>query len=160
MARKVEVDFKLLIVAVALVILATVGSAFATFLIFGGGVAELAGSGSGSNTEGNTPRSMGPVYEVGEFTVNVKNSDARGSRFVRTGIVLEISDDRSLRSELENRHPQLRDRIITLLRGKTAAQIDSTEGLETLRTEIVSSINDLLIHGEVVDVYFIDLVLQ
>ncbi len=154
MAKKVEVDAKLLIVAVALLIVATVGSAFATYLIFGRGNAEAV---QGSET-GNKKRPIGPTYDVGEFIVNL-TSNTNQMRFIRTQVMLEASDAKAM-AELETRKPQLRDRLISLLRARTIDELSSDDGMEALRFDIISSVNGLLNNGEITDVFFLDLIVQ
>ena len=71
-----------------------------------------------------------------------------------------MSSDRNLRQELESRHPQIRDRIISILRSHTVEQLNRPDGLEMMRIGIINSINELLLHGEIIDVFFMDLVIQ
>ncbi len=153
MAKKVEVDAKLLVAAIALLIIATVGSSFATYLIFGRGD-------QGVTTSGETiqKRDMGPTYDVGEFTLNLTSSTAT-MRFIRTQIVLETSGKRVV-TELETRAPQIRDQLIKLVRSRSAEQINSENGMELLRFDIIKSINSLITSGEITDVFFIDLIVQ
>ncbi|HKM43275.1 MAG TPA: flagellar basal body-associated FliL family protein [Limnochordia bacterium] len=154
MAKKVEVDAKLLVIAIALLIVATVGSAFATYLIFGrGSVEEPQQFG-----ETTTRRAMGPTYDVGEFTLNL-TSITNQLRFIRTSVVLEASDSKAI-TELEGRAPQIRDQLITLLRVRTIDELSSHDGMEVLRFDIIKAMNALLSKGEVTDVFFIDLILQ
>lgn len=153
MAKKVEVDAKLLIVAIALLIVATVGSAFATYLIFGRGSTSPE-----STVEATTKRPMGPIYDVGEFTLNL-TSTTNQMRFIRTKIVLEASDAKAV-SDLEGRAPQIRDQLITLLRGRTLEELSTEHGMELLRLDIIKAMNALVSRGEVTDVFFIDLILQ
>lgn len=154
MAKKVEVDAKLLIVAVALLIVATVGSAFATYLIFG--------RGTDPNTESKdvaaTKRAMGPTYDAGEFTLNL-TSTSNQRRIIRTQIVLETSDNKAI-SQLESRTPQIRDQLITLLRARTIEELSTEVGMQLLRFDIIKTMNTLVNKGEVTDVFFIDLFLQ
>lgn len=154
MAKKVEVDAKLLIVAIALLIVATVGSAFATYLIFGRGSGELGNSPKSETTR----RAMGPTYDVGEFVLNL-TSTTNQMRFIRTSIVLEVSDTKVI-SELETRAPQIRDQIISLLRPRTVDDLSSQNGMEILRLDIIKTMNELVSKGEITDVFFIDLILQ
>lgn len=154
MSKKVEVDAKLLIVAVALLIVATVGSAFATYLIFGRGGTEEGAQAA----ETTTRRAMGPTYDVGEFTLNL-TSTTNQLRFIRTRIVLETTDSKVV-SQLEKRAPQIRDQLISLLRSRTVEQLSSAEGMELLRFDIIKSMNTLVERGEITDVFFIDLILQ
>ena len=154
MARKVEVDAKLMIAAVAFVILATVGSAFATYLIFRSSDSQS----TGTTQTGSTRREMGPTYDVGEFTLNLL-SPATQRRFIRTEIVLEASSRRVV-TELENRQPQVRDQLITLLRSYTAEELGSEAGMQALRFDILKTMNEFVSSGEVTDVFFIDLIIQ
>lgn len=154
MAKKVEVDFKLLIGAIALVIIATVGSAYTTYLIF----RTDSNPGELSPSATSAKRELGPTFSAGEFTVNLAPTGVQ-SRFIRTDIVLEARDKKTI-TELERRDPQIRDQIITILRSRTAEQLRTENGLELLRMEIISSINNLLINGEIADAFFIDLVIQ
>jgi len=153
MAKKVEVDAKLLIVAIALLIVATVGSAFATYLIFARGSVD-----EPKASEATTRRAMGPTYDVGEFILNL-TSTTNQMRFIRTSIVLEASDSKVI-SELESRAPQIRDQIISLLRPRTVDELSSQDGMEILRYDIIRTINEFVQKGEITDVFFIDLILQ
>ncbi len=154
MARKVEVDLKLLIVAIALVILATVGSAFTTYLIFRGdaGQAPLDREATAARKE------LGPTFGLGEFTLNLLSSPSQ-RRYIRTEIVLEGSNKKVI-GELEKRVPQIRDEVITIIRSRTAEDLSSLAGMESLRLDILKAMNALVSKGEVTDVFFIDLIIQ
>lgn len=153
MAKKVEVDAKLIIAAVAFLILATVGSAFATYLIFRNNDSQNAGKEATA-----TRREMGPTYDVGEFTLNLA-SPSNQRRFVRTEIVLETSGKKVV-TELENRQPQIRDQLISLIRSRTAEDLSTKAGMEQLRFDILRSMNEFVSSGEVTNVFFIDLIVQ
>lgn len=155
MARKVEVDFKLLMVGLAFLIVATVGSAFAAVLMFR----------SGNELKSDSPladaaskREIGPTYEAGEFILNLASTGVH-NRFIKTEITLEAKDKRTI-NELEKRQPQIRDAIISLIRARNGEQLRSEAGLELLRLEIMACLNKILIKGEVCNVYFVDLYIQ
>jgi len=154
MARKVEVDLKFIIGIVALVIIATAGSAYSTYLIFQRGT-QPAETLKISDVQ---KRDIGPVFEAGQFTVNLMTTGLQ-PRFIRTEISVEVSSQ-AVVTEMERRTPQIRDLIISLLRLCTAEELRTPDGIDGLRTRIIASINDLLIQGHVVDVYFVDLVIQ
>lgn len=154
MAKKVEVDAKLLIAAVAFLILATVGSAFTTYLIFRNASSEQA---SGAE-KAVVKKEMGPTYEVGEFTLNLLSPPTQ-RRFIKTEIVLEASSKKVV-SELESREPQIRDRLISLIRSRTAEDLSSQAGMESLRFDILQAMNEYVTSGDVTDVFFIDLIVQ
>ncbi len=160
MANKVEVDIKLLIAAIALIIVATVGSAFTTYLFFSGGDFSLGSSSTKDSQESEeTEKRMdiGPTISIGDFTVNLTTNGSM--RFIRTGVVLEVNE-RAVISEIERRLPQIRDRTISLLRSRSVEDLNNANNFEILRAEIITSINELLISGQIVSVYFIDLVIQ
>ncbi|NMB37996.1 MAG: hypothetical protein GX994_00280 [Firmicutes bacterium] len=154
MAKKVEIDIRFLIVAIALVIVASVGSAFTAYLMLSNSETHFAGD---NPADSHKKSQIGPTYDVGEFTVNLAGTSTL--RFIRTGIVLEL-DNKNAVSEIEGRQPQVRDQIISVLRTCTLTDLNAENGLEKLRMKISNSINDLLINGEVSNVFFIDLVFQ
>lgn len=152
MSRKVEVDIRFLIVALALVIVASVGSAFTAYLMLS------RNSPSANADKANAAsRGIGPTYEVGEFTVNLAGTNS--IRFIRTGIVLELHKDGDVR-EAERREPQIRDRIITVLRTCTLADLSAPEGLGQLKAKLIAAINDLFGTEKISDIFFVDLVYQ
>ncbi len=152
---KVEVDLKLLIAAIALIIIAIVATSFTTYLMFSGVEPKNAIPEGEDLVEKN--RDIGPTYHIGEFTVNLTANIS--SRFIRTDIVVEVSE-RATINEIETRKYQIRDRIITILRAKTVDQLNNPDQLELLRFEIMQNVNHLLNSGEIVDLFFIDLVIQ
>lgn len=154
MAKKVEVDLKLLIVAVAFVIIATVGSAFITYLIFRGNSAQPAQG----QEAASAPKELGPTFDLGEFTLNLLSSPNQ-RRYIRMQIVLEAGNKKVI-TELEQRTPQIRDAIISIVRSRTAEDLSTQAGMESLRLDILRAMNGLVSKGEVTDVFFIDLIIQ
>lgn len=154
MAKKVEVDLKIIIGIIALVIIAAVGSAYSTFLIFGRGSAPSDQNQAASASK----RDIGPIFDAGEFMVNLMPSGAQ-PHYIRTGIMMEGSRQEVI-DELEKRTPQVRDLVIKLLRLCTIDELRSVNGLDDLRAKIIDGVNDLMISGEVIDLYFVDLIVQ
>lgn len=154
MAEKFEIDLKVVIMAVALVIVAAVGSAYITFLVFSRSNTEVAAIGQEQSKRGE----FGPVHQVGEFTVNLMVPQGFSPRFVRTGLVVEVSDKKCI-SELARRDPQIRDAVISILRTKTQEDIQGAAGMERLRRELTAAISDL-VEGDIANVYFTELVVQ
>lgn len=152
MSRKVEVDIRFLIVALALVIVASVGSAFTAYLML-----SRNNSTAGAEKANSSGRGIGPTYEIGEFTVNLAGTSS--IRFIRTGMVLELEKENDVR-EAERRQPQIRDRVITVLRTCTLADLSAPEGLQNLKAKLTASINELFGAEKVIDIFFVDLVYQ
>ncbi|HKM17077.1 MAG: flagellar basal body-associated FliL family protein [Firmicutes bacterium] len=152
MSKKVEVDFRFVIVALALVIIASVGSAFTAYMMLARNTPN-----TGAEKADGGARDIGPTYEIGEFTVNLAGTNS--IRFIRTGIVLEFTKDSDVR-EAERREPQIRDRIITILRTCTLADLSAPDGLVQLKAKLIGAINELFGTEKVSDIFFIDLVFQ
>jgi len=101
--------------------------------------------------------SFGPVFNVGEVIVNL--SDVGQARYVKVEVVLELSDEETLK-EVEKRTPQIRDIIIEIFSGQTAGNILDQQGKDSIKAEIIKSINLVLGIGEVKEVYFTTIVVQ
>lgn len=101
------------------------------------------------------------TYVPGDyFVTNIKDSKA----LLKTTVVLEIKDkeseDEKLKATLEEKSPIIRDIIIFSLREKTEDQLRSSGIQDTLRSEIVTKINQQLGIDNVQTIYFNDYVLQ
>lgn len=98
-----------------------------------------------------------PIYELDTFTVNL--ADINITRYARVNIKLELNNY-DVEEEVERRTPQIRDLIIVLLSSKKFNDINTTEGKDSLRMEIIKSINTYLVKGEIVNLYFTDFVVN
>jgi flagellar FliL protein len=97
-----------------------------------------------------------PTYQVGDFTVNISNNNQIS--FVRASLVFEL-ENAELAEELDKRSSQIRDRIISTLRAQNE-EILEEPGADTIKEIVQEQINQLLISGEVTNVWFTDLVVQ
>ncbi|MCP4579109.1 MAG: flagellar basal body protein FliL [Deltaproteobacteria bacterium] len=97
------------------------------------------------------------VFPMKTFVVNL--ADAGGKRYLRLGMVLEL-DDVALASEIEEKLPQVRDKILMLLPSKTFDDIKTFEGKMMLKKEIMNRLNSLLKEGKVNNLYFEEFVVQ
>ncbi len=144
-------DSKLhLVLAVLVIILVAGGTSFLVLRMF-------IDSPSEEEVAGELPEEIGETYEFGDVTVNL--ADAGGRRFLRATLVFEISSSR-VEDELIERSPQVRDRILSTLRGKEAADISKDPEVKELKQEIIDKINPLLRHGEITDLWFTEFVIQ
>ncbi|MGI6036934.1 MAG: flagellar basal body-associated FliL family protein [Limnochordia bacterium] len=151
-------NLRTIIILVAFLLLATTGTAYITYLLFSGGQAVVNNQEPASISES---RPLGPTFETDTFTVNLRQGPGHigAARYLRARLVLEASDQKVL-EELETRAPQVRDRIIKILRSKTVEEINEPQAAERLQKEIIDQLNPLLNQGEVIDIYFTDLVVQ
>jgi flagellar FliL protein len=126
-----------------------------------------------SGYAGNTPtgvykEELGPIVPITpEIIVNIA-SESGAEHYLKVNISLEVrmepgkknAEKSPVVAEITKRIPQIRDTVITILRGKTKEKIDQKEGKDLIRSEIIKSINKYLISGEIKNVYFQDFVIQ
>jgi flagellar protein FliL len=100
---------------------------------------------------------IGEIYELETFIVNL--SGGTGNNYLKVKISLELSNT-ELKTELEKRLPQFRDAILSLLSGKTYTEVKTLEGKSQMRAEILTTLNQYLKTGKVINVYFGDFIVQ
>jgi flagellar protein FliL len=100
---------------------------------------------------------MGPVFSLDSFIVNL--SDQGGKRYLRITLGLELDDAKST-EELTKRLPQIRDSILMVLPSRKVDELQTTEGKNSLRTEIISKLNELFGKEIVKKIYITEFVIQ
>ena len=134
---------KLLIILLALAIVFMV----ALGLVLFGGKIKTALQGPGNDWR--------YAVHFSEFTVNL----AEDRRYVRFQLHL-CFDERALNKEIENRETELKDRIITLIRGKTVHELAEPGGMDQLRDELMHTLNEVLTAGQIKKVLFPEFFIQ
>lgn len=117
-------------------------------------LALVAAEGGGESIEG---RHIGKIIALDSFVVNI--SDRERDRYLKLKTELELSMP-ELSDELDQRMPQIRDLIISLLGSKSFEEVRTIEGKNFLREEILLRINSLLVSGKVKRVFFTEFVVQ
>ena len=112
-------------------------------------LAFVAAAGEEAGSESNH---IGKIVPLDSFVVNI--SDRERDRYLKLKTELELSD------ELDQRMPQIRDLIISLLGSKSFEEVRTIEGKNFLREEILLRINSLLVSGKVKRVFFTEFVVQ
>jgi len=110
---------------------------------------------SSSHSSGGTE--VGIMYPLDLFTVNLLSESGR--RYLKVELNLEIEGE-ELAHELDTKKPLLRDIIIRILSSKSLEEISTAKGKETLKEQIVTEINPRIKDGKVMNVYFVDFVVQ
>ena len=105
---------------------------------------------------GEVPRSSGKVLPLPQFVVNL--ADPAGRRLLKLGMEVEANADIS--KELQANNAKIRDAVITLLAGKSYAEVQSPEGKVLLRAEVAARLNQILGASRVVRVYFTEFVVD
>lgn len=156
-----KIDFKTGLVLLAVLLVASVGSAYLTTWVFGGKMGQ-----PGADTERfqvqAAVESYNPdlVWEAGQFTVNLASSTPI-SRYVKTSISFRVNS-KSAVNELEKRRTQVQDRVLTTLRMTQSSELQQDEELTALKQRLLDRINEILAPqgGRVLEVYVSELIIQ
>lgn len=150
----------MLTVLAVLLVPASVGG-FVAYTQFGS-IAEAAvasGMTFGFMHEADSTESMsyGQFVTLDELLVNPKDSE--GKRFLIVSLGLETKSP-VVFDELERKDVVVRDAILSLLSEHTAAELGSIEQRDTLKVQILDTLNMVLQEGEIQRLYFTQYLLQ
>lgn len=136
-----------LILVIALIVLAGAGAAAGSYFYF---------------ARSGEPRAPKPppqtVVDMGSIVVNLENADS--GRYLRVSLSLAYPENEKLSAEIEENQPLLRDRIIDLLRRKTAADVGDAAKSDKLKRELLQEVNKYLHEGQVEQIYFTEFLVQ
>jgi len=93
-----------------------------------------------------------------EFTVNLLDPGMR--RFLRMRMSFAYYDNSELVAEINSRDAQLRDTVFAVLRTRSINDLATNENIDKLRQDLVTAINEILEHGDIVNVYFVEFAMQ
>jgi len=100
---------------------------------------------------------IGPMVNIDEFIVNIISGDA--AHYVKASITVELTNE-LVKTEVEQRMPQVRDAILLLIGNKTYEELQDLQGKKQLKAELLEKINSFLQTGKVASVYFTNFVVQ
>lgn len=161
----------LIIVGVVLVLLIVVG--VVVFLVMSKGHEEGTDAAHGAKaTEhaepekekkkahaGGDSAKVGPMFPLeGAFMTNLM-SESGQAHFVKTKISLEMEAP-EMQKEAEEKKSVIRDIILNTLMSKTAEEIMTPRGKDTLKTEILDKLNERMKDGTFKNVYFEEFLIQ
>lgn len=102
-------------------------------------------------------RELGPMLPLEGILVNV--AETKGRRFFKTSLALEI-DGKELEKVAAERVPVLRGAVIDLLSKKTLSELVQPTARDTLRAEILETLNANVSGGQFRDLYFTEFLVQ
>ncbi len=142
-----------ILVIAAIIVVGALGSAYITSWYFQRQAADVM-----NETASESAPRPGGVVRIENITADLRSPN-RNTAFVRATVVLEVPDSRTA-VELQERDYRLRDAIIAVLRSYSADEVEAEEGAERLKLEIKDAIDSLVNRGEVLGVFFHELVVQ
>lgn len=102
-------------------------------------------------------REPGFMHSMGSFIVNLKNTG--GARYARVSMDLDLEKE-AAKAEIEKRMSQIRDMVLMIISAKTAEDLQTVEGKQALRKEILDSLNGIMRESKVQGLFFTEFVIQ
>lgn len=96
-------------------------------------------------------------FYLGEFTTNLAN--AEGRRFIQVKITVEVDSDQTVKLLTEKSYA-IRDLVLRILRSKAYEDVAGDKGMVSLGQEIQSRMGTLLKEGKILNLYFVEFVVQ
>ncbi|MBS4055540.1 MAG: flagellar basal body-associated FliL family protein [Thermaerobacter sp.] len=93
-----------------------------------------------------------------EFTVNLLDPGMR--RFLRLRMSFEYYDNSKLVAEINERDAQVRDTVLAVLRTRSVSDLVTNDNITKLRQDLIAALNDILEHGDIVNIYFVEFAIQ
>ncbi len=160
----------IIVVAVVLVLVLAVGGALAFLMLKGGEEgADAAAHGAAdshakdadkkkkSGAHGGDDLTIGPVFAVDGLIVNLMSEG--GARYAKFSVALEL-DAHELEPEMLAKKALVTDIVINVVSSKTAEELMTLKGKDSVKTEIMEKVNEKLKDGRVKNVYFTNFVVQ
>ena len=92
------------------------------------------------------------VFLLGDFTANMVTED-RAGKFVRVEIRLKMSDS-GMERQLREQNIRLRDAVIEEMSLKHFSDLSTPDGKLKLKENIKNRLNDIVVDGDIEEVYF------
>lgn len=96
-------------------------------------------------------------YPLSDIVVNPANTN--GQRFAVVGMSLEVKHTNDI-PLIQQRELQVRERLSTIIAGKSVAQLTSLEEREAMRLELTRAINETIGTDSVRNLYFTKYIMQ
>ncbi len=157
---------KLVLILAAVLVLAAGGGAAAWFLgLFGGGKSEAAAPAQGgAHAEGHGGQPAEPVgppvvfVDLPDILVNLKSTNKR-PRFLKLKVALEVKDARAA-EQVKLLTPRILDGFQLYLRALDADEIQGSNGMLTLKEELLARINQAVAPSRIADVLLKEILVQ
>ena len=97
------------------------------------------------------------TYSLEDFLVNLLDEDSR--RYLKVKVFIGYEENEDLTAELQAKKPIIRDLVNTSFRSKKTTDFTAT-GVDSIKNELIASINPVLTKGKITHIYFNDILVQ
>lgn len=150
-----------IIIIILLTLILVFGVAFGGYMMLSSKKPEKSIKNVKNKVQNSTANELSPyTYGLDEFLVNL--ADASGKRFLKVHLYLgyDTEEEKKMAAELEEKTPELRDAVNSILRSKKSTDITVQKNLNNLKKEIIERINPYFEYGQITNVYFYDILVQ
>jgi flagellar FliL protein len=117
---------------------------------------EAKGGEKGAEGEGKHPGG-GTFVSLDPIIVNLSGDE--GKRFMKVTMQLEMATTGAV-GEVQNKMPQIKDSVITLISSKSAEDLLTPDGKFKLKEQLITRVNATLTNGTVKNVFFVEFIIQ
>lgn len=96
------------------------------------------------------------IYSIGEMYANLKES----RKILKVNIDLEIASGTKIEEILNNKKSQIANDILQIIRNKQEEELSGDQGQKLLRKEILKSIKNIEPSDDIINVYFVEFIIQ
>ena len=121
------------------------------------GIAAAPASGQTAETGPGSGSAKRESVAMNKLLVNVAGT--MGSRYLLVSLSL-AGEDADFRNRIQEFEPQLRDTACGILQAKTLADLEKPTARTQIKSELISSFNDILKEPLIQDIYFTEFAIQ
>jgi flagellar FliL protein len=154
---------KLLFIIIGVVFLLVIGGMAGGFFLMWTKISTMSAAvenpsqANASVAEASQAVPIGVTYPMQTFILNL--ADEKGIRYLKVRIELEVANGVET-AQLDNRVPQMRDKILMTLTTKTLEDVITSAGKDSLRKELIDQLNAFSNQKLITNLYFTEFVIQ
>jgi flagellar FliL protein len=145
-----KLPLKLIIIAAAAVLVLVAGGTGAYFVL---------GAAKANQTPGATPAKPAVFLDLPDVLVNLSNSGADRTQYLKVKIVLELPDQ-AMVQQVQPVMPRVMDAFQTYLRELRPTDLDGSAGLYRLKEELTRRVNAAVAPSRINAVLFKEIIVQ
>lgn len=117
----------------------------------------LAARSARNNTAGKPKNTV--IVTIGDFTTNLALDELMRQSIVKVSIDLEVENQKAA-TLATKKLSQIRDTVLSEMRDMTLLELNGADGMDKLRQNLINAVNKQIMPFELIDLYFVDMVVQ
>ncbi|MGI5839065.1 MAG: flagellar basal body-associated FliL family protein [bacterium] len=117
----------------------------------------LAARSARNNTAGKPKNTV--IVTIGDFTTNLALDELMRQSIVKVSIDLEVENQKAA-TLATKKLSQIWDTVLSEMRDMTLLELNGADGMDKLRQNLINAVNKQIMPFELIDLYFVDMVVQ